>query len=121
MAFVNGCFNAAGAMFRLVLDLTSKILLPEPEADEHQPNAQQRNILYFRLSWLFDTGKLPTDLRTIADCVRQDGNDAAHDGSLAKMDAEDLLDFTSAMLSRVFSEPARIAAAEARRKARRET
>ncbi|WP_211090829.1 DUF4145 domain-containing protein [Sphingomonas sp. S2M10] len=121
LAFVYGCFNAAGAMFRLVLDLTSKTLLPDVNSNEDQPNAKQRNNLFDRLGWLFDSGKLPKDLRAIADCVRQDGNDAAHDGSLAKIDAEDLLDFTAAMLSRVFTEPARIAAAEARRKARRES
>ncbi|WP_146037262.1 DUF4145 domain-containing protein [Novosphingobium guangzhouense] len=112
------CYNAAGAMFRLVLDMTTKSLLPSTD-QEGGPNRAQRTRLYDRLAWLFETGRLPAPLREIADCVREDGNDAAHDGSLAKIDAEDLLDFSRVLLERVYTEPQRLIEARARREDRR--
>jgi len=113
-----GCYNAAGAMFRLCLDIATKSLLPH-EGEEPQPNREQRTKLAFRLAWLFDQGRLPKDLAGLADCVRHDGNDAAHDGTLSQADAEDLLDFATALLERAFTEPGRLKIAEARRAARR--
>ncbi|KQS48531.1 hypothetical protein ASG20_14190 [Sphingomonas sp. Leaf198] len=59
------------------------------------------------------------ELADLADCVREDGNDGAHDGTLGKADAEDLVDFTQQLLERVYSEPARLRIAKARREARR--
>lgn len=112
------CFNAAGAMFRLVLDLATKNLLP-PEGAENGPNRNQRNRIFDRLTYLFETGILPHSLEDLAVCVREDGNDAAHDGTLAKADAEDLLDFSRLLLERIYTEPARLAAAKLRRDERR--
>jgi hypothetical protein len=112
------CYNAAGAMFRLCLDMVTKALLPQDETPP-TPNQRQRKILFDRLAWLFEAGRLPKDLQAIADCVRDDGNDGAHDGTLTKEDAEDLLDFTTALLERVYTEPGRIAEATRRRIARR--
>lgn len=117
-SFSAGCFNAAGAMFRLALDLATKSLLPPPN-EQPQPNGEQRKVLAKRLEWLFKEGRLPRDLERLAECVRHDGNDAAHDGTLTKIEAGDLLDFTVELLKRVFTEPGRLAAAEQRREFRR--
>jgi hypothetical protein len=111
------CYNAAGAMFRLVLDLATKNLLPAPSL-AGGPSSAQRKKLFDRLEWLFDQQLLPGSLRGLADCVRQDGNDAAHDGSLAKADSEDLLDFSLVLLERVYTEPARVTLAQERRQQR---
>jgi hypothetical protein len=43
------------------------------------------------------------------------GNDGAHQGTLTKEEAYDLLDFTTALLERVFTEPEKIKLAEERR------
>jgi hypothetical protein len=107
-------------MFRLCVDLTTRPLLPAQEdSTTPQPNSKQRRDLGLRLVWLFDHGKLPSDLRELAKCVREDANDAAHVGNLTKEDAEDLLDFTTALLERLITEPKKLELAEARRKARR--
>jgi hypothetical protein len=145
-AFIEGaaclsieCNNAAATMFRLCVDLATRPLLPprkgedeadesEPsttadskpkDADEPQPNRKQRRDLGLRLKWLFDNGKLPSDLRGLAGCVHQDGNDGAHVGNLSKEDAEDLIDFTSILLERLFTEPEKLKLNEARRTVRR--
>ena len=114
------CNNAAATMFRLCVDLTTRPLLPAPEdGTTPQPNSKQRRDLGLRLVWLFDNGKLPPDLRELAKCIREDANDGAHVGNLTKEDAEDLLDFTAALLERLITEPKRLELAEARRIARR--
>jgi hypothetical protein len=59
-------------------------------------------------------------VREISTCIREDGNDGAHQGTLTKEDAEDLLDFTTALLERLFTEPRRLEIAQERRKERRE-
>lgn len=112
-----GCPNAAAAMFRLALDLATEPLLP-PE-DEPEPARRIRRDLGLRLPWLFDSGRLPVDLRALSDCVREDGNDGAHRGNISDEDAEDLQDFCFVLLERLFTERARLAAAEDRRKSRR--
>ena len=114
-----GCFNAAGTMFRLSVDLATKSLLPE--ADSNGLNSKIRRNLGFRLPWLFEQGLLPTALKELSSCIKEDGNDGAHDGSLGKEDAEDLLDFTFALLERMYTEPERLRLAKDRRDARRAT
>jgi hypothetical protein len=89
IALANQCWNAAGAMYRLALDLATKSLLPE----EGEPAAKIRRNLGLRMPWLFDKNLLPNDLRPLAECIQQDGNDGAHDGTLSHEDAEDLHDF----------------------------
>ncbi|MFH1813389.1 MAG: DUF4145 domain-containing protein [Pseudomonadota bacterium] len=113
----SGCNNAAAAMFRLSLDLATKGLLPP--AAEGEPNAKTRRELGLRLEYLFGQGKLPNDLKELSACVKDNGNDGAHDGNLSVEDAEDLLDFTFELLARIFTEPARIRIATERRSARR--
>jgi hypothetical protein len=111
------CWNAAGAMFRMCVDLATRPMLPEGETPGL--NKKTRRELGLRLPWLFDNGKLPGDLRELSNCIREDGNDAAHAGTLGKDDAEDLLDFTQALLERIYTEPKRLELAKERRAERR--
>lgn len=108
------CFNAAGTMFRLCVDLATQELLP-PDGDAIVPNFRQRRDLGLRLQWLFDNGKLPAELHELAQCIKEDGNDGAHRGTLSEADADDLLDFTVHLLERRYTLPMRIADAAARR------
>lgn len=111
------CWNASGAMFRSVIDLATKALLPpDSEAD---PSKNVRRSLGLRLQWLFNNGLLPHDLQELAQAVQQDGNDGVHDATLTKDDALDLQDFTYQLLTRLYTAPGKIAAAKARREARR--
>lgn len=112
-----GCYNAAGTMFRLCVDITSRGKLPEGEVEGL--NARVRRDLGLRLPWLFDNRYLPEDLRELSTCIKEDGNDGAHRGTLTKEDALDLLDFTEALLKRVYTEPERLRLAKERRDARR--
>lgn len=112
------CWNAAGAMFRLCVDLATRPMLPEEEIPGL--NSKTRRDLGLRLPWLFDNGLLPGGLRELSACIREDGNDGAHVGTLKKEDADDLLDFTTQLLERLYTEPAKLKLAEKRRKARRE-
>lgn len=111
------CWNATGAMLRLCIDLSTKALLPNEPRDGL--NANTRGKLAPRLAWLIDNGVLPEELRELSTCIREDGNDAAHDGTLKKVDAEDLLDFTTALFERIYTEPERLKLAKARRDQRR--
>jgi hypothetical protein len=111
------CWNAAGAMFRACVDLATRPMLPAEETPGL--NHRTRRDLGLRLPWLFDNGALPNDLREISTCIREDGNDGAHQGTLTKEDAEDLLDFTVALLERLFTEPRRLEIAKERREERR--
>ena len=52
--------------------------------------------------------------------MREDGNDGAHQGTLTKEDAEDLLDFTFLLLERIYTELQRLKEAKTRREKRRE-
>jgi hypothetical protein len=78
-----------------------------------------RRDLGLRLQWLFETGVLPSDLQDLAACVREDGNDGAHQGNLSRQDVEDIMDFSVALLERLFTEPRRIELAKTRREERR--
>lgn len=112
-----GSFNAAAAMFRTALDLATKSLLPEGT----EPASKIRRNLGLRLEWMFQNGLLAGDLQDLAECVKDDGNDGAHDGTLTQVDAEDLYDFSFELLRKVFTERARLDLAKARRAARRNT
>lgn len=111
------CFNASGTMFRLCIDLATRPLLPQEDVDGL--NRKIRRDLGLRLPWLFDHGYLPEGLRELSACIKEDGNDGAHAGTLTNDDAEDLLDFTQALLERMFTEPKRIELAKLRREERR--
>jgi hypothetical protein len=111
------CFNAAGTMFRLCVDRATWLLLPS--GDAAGLNDRVRRSLGLRLQWLFENGKLPSGLRELSKCIREDGNDGAHAGNLLREDAEDLLDFTYALLERLYTEPENLRLAEERRNSRR--
>lgn len=114
-----GCSNAAGTMFRLCLDRATQGFLPDPNEATEQPNGRQRRDLGLRLPWLFAHNRLPAALEPLSHCVREDGNDGAHAGNLSSEDAEDLIDFTTALLDRLYAEPERLRLAQERRDARR--
>ena len=116
-----GCFNAAATMFRLCLDLATREKLPTVTAGaEVTPNYRTRRDLGLRLPWLFDNNLLPEDLRDLSHAVKEDGNDGAHSGTMTGEDVDDLLDFTTSLLERIYTEPARVKLAKERREARRQ-
>jgi Domain of unknown function (DUF4145) len=115
---MTNCPNAAGAMFRLVVDLATRPMLPPFDAD-NGPSKKIRRDLGLRLPWLFQNGHLPRELEDLSHCIREDGNDGAHAGTLKMEDALDLQDFCGELLERLFTEPERIRLAAARRIARR--
>lgn len=112
-----GCHNAAGTMFRLCVDMATRALLPAGEVAGL--NAKTRRDLGLRLPWLFEQKILPEALRELSSCIKEDGNDGAHAGTLQKEEAEDLLDFTQALLERLYTEPERLRIAKERREERR--
>ncbi len=111
------CHNAAGTMFRLCVDRATQDLLPGP-SEATNISTRQRRDLGLRLQWLFDNKLLPEDLHSLAQCIKEDGNDGAHRGSLTATDVEDMLDFTTHLLERRYTIPGRVADATARRAAR---
>ncbi|MEZ0582534.1 DUF4145 domain-containing protein [Erwinia sp. STN24] len=117
IAFIEGlkclsinCYNAAATMFRLCLDFATKELLPE----EGEPSSKIRRSLGLRMQWLFSNGKIAASLQDLAACIKDDGNDGAHEGILDKESALDLEDFTRVLLTRLYTEPAQVN--EARRR-----
>lgn len=111
------CYNAGATMFRLCIDHATNGLLPA--VNENGLNRQIRRSLGLRLPWLFDNGLLPEALRELSACIKEDGNDGAHEGTLKKEDAEDILDFAVMLLERLYTEPERLKLAQIRRDKRR--
>jgi hypothetical protein len=68
---------------------------------------------------LFENRLLAVELKDLSACIKEDGNDGAHAGTLKKPDADDLLDFTIALLERMYTEPERLRLARERRESRR--
>lgn len=114
-----GCFNASAAMFRLCLDFSTVELLPKE--DSQKPPAKVCRSLGLRLAWLLDQGLLPEAFRELSTCIKEDGNDGAHQGTLSKADADDIQDFTYVLLERLYTEPERLRLATERRRARRQS
>ena len=105
-------------MFRTSIDLATKDLLPPN--DEELLDDRARRFLAPRLRWLFENGRLPSDLRELSSCIRDDGNDAAHRANIGQEEANDLLDFTAILFERIFTIPKRVEIARERRNERRE-
>jgi hypothetical protein len=101
ISVVTDCPNAA---VRLVIDLTTRPMLPA----EERPGLNQKVLreLGLRLPWQFQNRLLPKELEDLSHCIREDGNDGAHAGTLTNNDALDLQDFCVALLERIFTEPA---------------
>jgi len=116
-----GCFNAAGTMFRLCVDLSTRAMLPSEKEEAKGLNSKVRRDLGLRLPWLFENGILPDSLKELSSCIKDDGNDAAHEGNLKKEDAEDILDFTYELLERIYTEPKKLELAKERRGERHKT
>ncbi len=100
-----GCYNAAGAMFRLCLNLATK--------------GTKGKTLAARLETLCKEKQFSSELQELGSALRLDGNDAAHDGSLCREDVQDLEAFAGRFLTQLYTEPARVHAATERRKKRR--
>lgn len=115
------CFTASGAMFRLCLDITTKELLGQWMKNNPQPNNTQKDKLFNRIEFLIEKNVIPPDLKDFAHHIRLDGNDAAHDGSTEKDEAEDLLDFSELFLERIYTNQKQLELAQARRLARRKS
>ena len=111
------CYNAAGTMFRLCVDLATRDLLPIEESKGL--NHKIRRDLGLRLPWLFENKLLPEALHELSKCIKEDGNDGAHAGTLDRADTEDMIDFTTALLERLYTEPENLRHAKIRRDARR--
>ncbi len=111
------CWNAAGTMFRTCLDLASKDKIQG--VNEKDITKHQRENMAARIDWLFEKKKLPEDLKDLADCVRKDGNDGAHDGTLTKNESIDLLDFTIPILEHFYTQPEKAKIANKRTQDRR--
>ncbi len=114
-----GCHNAGATMFRLCIDLATSSMLPVE--NENGLNNRIRRSLGLRLEWLFEKNILPGALQELSACIKEDGNDGAHEGSLSEEDAADILDFTYVLLERLYTEPHRLELAKQRRQARRES
>ena len=112
------CWNASACMFRASIDLATRKLLPENDITGLDDNI--RRSLARRLKWLFKSEILHRDLEVLATCVKEDGNEAIHSTTLVEEDAIDLLEFTVALLERIYTEPKKITLAEKRRRERRE-
>jgi len=116
-----GCFNAAGVMFRLCLDLAVleklETLLKEEKVEV--PSDIKKRTLAAKLNWLFDESHINPKLRELSTCIKDDGNDGAHRGTLGKADAEDLLDFTQELLEHLYTAPKKLKIANERKKDRR--
>lgn len=106
------CFNASVAMFRLLLDLDTKEIALE--------NNVQGN-LNARLQRLFRENLLPAELEDLSHCIRQNGNDGAHDGTIGSAEAEDIMDFTISYLETRYTFPYRVQARKLARQQRRDS
>jgi hypothetical protein len=119
-----GAYDAAGAMFRKVLDAATREMTPTPDSSDtlKPPNWKAYKDLRLRLDWLFTHGRLNPSLENLSSCIHQDGNDAAHDlAGIGKEEAEDLSDFVDQVLRVIYTIPGQIAENEQRRLKRRGT
>ncbi|KRG45702.1 hypothetical protein ARC63_06820 [Stenotrophomonas geniculata ATCC 19374 = JCM 13324] len=70
------------------------------------------------LQWLYDENRILPELHELSACIKDDGNDGAHRGTLSQADADDLLDFTIELLESHYTRKARLQGAAERRAAR---
>ena len=67
---------------------------------------------------MFKNGLLPDSLKELAECVKDDGNDGAHQGALDKTAALDLQDFSETLFERLYTEKEKLRLAKERREQR---
>ncbi|EKT2103887.1 TPA: DUF4145 domain-containing protein [Stenotrophomonas maltophilia] len=111
-----GCINAAGTMFRLCVDFVATDLVNANR--DKQPDARTKRSLGLLLQWLYDENRISPELHELSACIKDDGNDGAHRGTLSQADADDLLDFTIELLESHYTRKARLQGAAERRAAR---
>lgn len=119
-----GAWDAAGTMFRKVLDVATRSITPRPDSNvEPRPsNWKTFKDLRLRLDWLFAQGLLSSALKDLSSCIHEDGNDAAHDAAgISHDEAEDLGDFSENVLETLYTLPGQIVENRRRREARRGT
>jgi hypothetical protein len=116
-----GLWDAAGAMFRKVLDAATRLKTPTPiEGDSSTPPWKVYKDLRLRLDWLFERNLLDNSLRELSSCIHQDGNDAAHDlQGIGEAEATDLGEFAEIALRTIFTIPGQIQENQRRRDERR--
>lgn len=119
-------WSAAGAMFRRCIDLATRNLIPSEQLENiGQPEHISWKIykdLRLRIDWLISRNHIDRRISPLIDCIREDGNDAAHAAESLDHDAcLDLLDFSVAVLNVVFTEPGKIGESIRRRNERRST
>ena len=115
LCFASNCHNAAGAMFRASIEQALK----DSFADELAKAPKKLFTLYSKVKYLSDCGFLSETLVELADCIREDGNDAVHECNVDANTAEDMQEFCVLMLSKLYTEPAKLQLAKERRKQRR--
>ena len=93
-------------MFRTTVDLATKEQLQKLQAKQ-PPKVLEKN-LSKRIDWLFRGEYITEGLKDLSNCIRKDGNDAAHEANLGKVDVEDLCDFTTLLLKQLYTTPKRI-------------
>ena len=99
-------WDAAGAMFRKALDVSTKILVPE----------HKKKSLFARIEKLVSSGKLTEAMGEWSHEIRLDGNDAVHDEEPeSENDAQITQKFTEAFLRYSFTLPSMVARNRAKR------
>lgn len=100
-AYARASWNAAVAMYRSALDIATKALDGVPA-----------KVTFFkRLEWLHENHRITPDMRSWADHVRVEGNDALHDpDEFSADDARPLRLFTEMFLRYVFELPGEVLA-----------
>jgi hypothetical protein len=100
-AFNRGNWNSAVAMYRSALDIATKSMKDIPG---------NKNF-YERLQWLHKENRITADIRSWADHVRVEGNNALHDPEdFEEDDARPLRLFTEMFLRYVFELPGEVRA-----------
>ncbi|WP_309628829.1 DUF4145 domain-containing protein [Brevundimonas sp.] len=100
-AFNRHSWNAAVSMYRSALDIATKGLEGVPE----------KQTFYKRLIWLRDQGRITDEMKSWADQVRIEGNEALHDPEdFEESDAKPLRLFTEMFLRYIFELPGEVAA-----------
>lgn len=98
-AYRRQSWNAAVAMYRSALDIATKALEGVP----------QRLKFYDRLQWLHENHRITPEIRSWADVVRVEGNEALHDpDDFSEEDAKPLRLFTEMFLRYVFELPGEV-------------
>ncbi|MDZ4365087.1 DUF4145 domain-containing protein [Brevundimonas sp.] len=100
-AYRRQSWNAAVAMYRSALDIATKAMDGVPTG----------KTFYKRLEWLHDNHRITPEMRSWADHVRVDGNDALHEPEeFTEEDAKPLRLFTDTFLRYVFELPGEVEA-----------